>query len=207
MVERIIRTNDQPISLFLQQKLQQTKSESTKALIFEAISQNSTLLMKNRFGNFLMQKCFEVGSVSQIRTIHEKLIQNVLELSCDRFGCHVVQKAVERIDEEMKVRLVSKMFGHINETIVHRFASHVWQRIFEIKWKTPFPNLYEGIHDNLNGKWTEVANNEHGSLVVQCIFENALPHQKEMIISEILDNVQKISKGNSFIYYTLNTNE
>jgi hypothetical protein len=40
-----------------------------------------------------------------------------------------------------------------------------------------------------------VANDEHGSLVVQCIFEHAHPHEKECILNEILDNVNVVAKG------------
>lgn len=121
--------------------------------------------------------------------------QNVLELACDRFGCHVVQKAVEFVEEDQKVVLASEMFQRTRETITHRFASHVWQRIFEIKWKTPLPVLLEKVNSTLTGHWATIANDEHGSLVVQCIFENADQSEKYPIINEILLNVQNVAKG------------
>ena len=121
--------------------------------------------------------------------------QNVLDLACDRFGCHVVQKAVEFVEEDQKVILASEMFQRTRETITHRFASHVWQRIFEIKWKNPLPVLLEKVNATLTGHWATIANDEHGSLVVQCIFENADQSEKYPIINEILINVQNVAKG------------
>ncbi len=91
------------------------------------------------------------------------------------------------------------MLQQINESITHRFASHVWQRIFEIKWKTPFPVLYERVCHSLKGHWAIIANDEHGSLVVQCIFENGGMHEKSQIIDEIFVNLQSVSKGMYFL--------
>jgi hypothetical protein len=123
--------------------------------------------------------------------------QNVLELACDRFGCHVVQKAVEFVAEDQKVIIASEMFQRTRDTITHRFASHVWQRIFEIKWKTPLPILLEKVNAALSGHWATIANDEHGSLVVQCIFENSASDEKHPIINEVLIHVQNVAKGMS----------
>jgi hypothetical protein len=87
------------------------------------------------------------------------------------------------------------MLDQISTTITQRFASHVWQRIFEVKWKRPFPLLYDLVNCNLGGNWTRIANDEHGSLVVQCIFENADMRQREIIICEILSNLPEVAKG------------
>ena len=123
------------------------------------------------------------------------MTSNVLELAYDRFGCHVVQKAVERGEEEEKIIIIVEMLEQITESITHRFASHVWQRIFEIRWKTAFPLLYESVCKTLKGNWADIANDEHGSLVVQCIFENGGIQEKTQIIDEIFINLQTVSKG------------
>ena len=91
------------------------------------------------------------------------------------------------------------MLQQIIESVTHKFASHVWQRIFEIRWKKSFPLLYESICTSLKGHWAAIANDEHGSLVVQCIFENGGMHEKSQIIDEIFVNLQAVSKG-IFLY-------
>ncbi len=125
------------------------------------------------------------------------MTDNVIELAYDRFGCHVVQKAVEMISEPLKRKLISQFLKFsIQETVTHRFASHVWQRIFEIQWKnSPFTILYEAVTQALQEKWADIANNEHGSLVVQCLFMNAPTKEKELVTHEILSQVQMIATG------------
>lgn len=107
----------------------------------------------------------------------------------------MTSKAVERVEEEFKIVIIQEMLQEINESVTHKFASHVWQRIFEIRWKTPFPLLYESVCNSLQGHWAEIANDEHGSLVVQCIFENGGMQEKSQIIDEIFINLQSVSKG------------
>ncbi|KAJ3127503.1 hypothetical protein HK098_006281 [Nowakowskiella sp. JEL0407] len=194
LVDKITKTNDQPASLLLQQKLK-SATPATKELIFEAINKQSVYLMKNRFGNFLMQRCLEFGSPNQVRSIGLAMRGNMYTLSCDRFGCHVVQKALDAIDEELKAALISELFRTIPETITHRFACHVWQRIFEIKWKDDQLSVMPYVDSALRSQWHMIANDENGSLVVQCIFENCLEKEKVPIIQEILDHSVEIAKG------------
>ena len=60
LVDKIVKTNDQPCSIFLQQRLK-TETAEVKTMIFEAIMNQLLPLMKNRFGNFLVQCCLECG--------------------------------------------------------------------------------------------------------------------------------------------------
>jgi hypothetical protein len=61
LVEKIVKTNDQPCSIFLQQRLK-VETPEVKSLIFDAIMAHVLSLMKNRFGNFLVQCCLECGT-------------------------------------------------------------------------------------------------------------------------------------------------
>ncbi|KAI8808693.1 armadillo-type protein [Cladochytrium replicatum] len=194
LVEKITKTNDQPASLFLQQKLS-TAPSKFKDIIFEAINKQSLPLMKNRFGNFLVQRCLELGSPMQNRMIGNAMKGQFLPLACDRFACHVLQKALEFLDEDMKAGLISELFRAIPETFTHRFASHVWQRIFETEWSTEPPVIIQYVDAALKGQWHSVANDENGSLVIQCIFENCSEKEKSSILCEILANTVAISKG------------
>lgn len=66
IVDKIICSNDQQASIFLQQKLKVGTPEQ-KYEIVEAIIAQAYPLMINRFGNFLVQRCFEHGSPEQVR--------------------------------------------------------------------------------------------------------------------------------------------
>ena len=47
----------------------------------------------------------------------------------------------------------------------------------------------------LKGYWGRIANDENGSLVVQCIFEHSPPQSKAPVLNEILTALHEISKG------------
>ena len=91
MIEKLIKTNDQPSSLALQQKLQYGTQE-VKNLVMQAIAPHTIQLARNRFGNFLIQRCMEHGSELQITSLATCLKGNIRTLSQDRFACHVIQK-------------------------------------------------------------------------------------------------------------------
>ncbi|KNC97720.1 uncharacterized protein SPPG_07182 [Spizellomyces punctatus DAOM BR117] len=194
LVDKIVRTNDQPASLLLQQKLK-TGNAEVKAMIFDAILGQALSLMKNRFGNFLMQRALEFGTPQQVRILGQTMRGNVLNLACDRFGCHVVQKALDTVEEDLKASLISELFRCIRETITHRFACHVWQRIFQIKWSAEPPAVMHYLDSSLKGQWHTIANDENGSLVVQCIFENCSQKEKGPILCEVLARTVEVARG------------
>ncbi|KAJ3293547.1 hypothetical protein HDU79_000249 [Rhizoclosmatium sp. JEL0117] len=227
LVEKIVRTQDQPASLLLQQKLKTTHPE-TRNQIIEAILAHSLNLIRNRFGNFLVQRCLEVGDKEQIHALTSSMLGCVVMLSCDRFGCHVVQKALDVCDDSLKVAIIRELLVAIPDTITHRFACHVWQRIFETKWtlhpysaaltsttpqNTPLSpqslsqefTVTSKIHPVLailrrmdrilRNQWHQIANDESGSLVVQCIFENCPEPEKRGIIGEVLTHAAEIARG------------
>lgn len=153
-------------------------------------------LMKNRFGNFLIQCCLECGTDEQIQALCSKMRGHVVQLSCDRFGCHVMQKAIEKLGQDVKLMLISELFQSIPETFTHRFACHVWQRVFEIKWNPGTPSIMDYIQSSVVGQWATIANDENGSLVVQCIFEHCSQQEKLQVINEIFACTADIAKGN-----------
>ena len=123
---------------------------------------------------------------------------HVLQLSCDRFGCHVMQKAIEKVRQDIKITLITELYPHIYETFTNRFACHVWQRIFEVQWKDDGyqqPQFMAHVQRAISGKWTSVANDENGSLIVQCIFEHCSYEDKAPIIEELFACIYGLSKG------------
>lgn len=79
-------------------------------------------------------------------------------------------------------------------TFKHRFACHVWQRVFETKW-TDHYNILEIVQIQLKDLWAQIANDENGSLVVQCIFDHCGVADKRWIIDEIFQCTLAISCG------------
>lgn len=194
LVEKIVKTNDQPSSIFLQQRLRVETTE-IKSLIFDSIMLQLLPLMKNRFGNFLVQCCLECGSDDQFNALCLRMRGHVVQLSCDRFGCHVMQKAIFKVREDIKYALIIELFAAIQDTFTHRFACHVWQRVFEIKWKSEKRQIMEIVQSTMAGQWDTIANDENGSLIVQCIFEHCSYSDKLPIISEIFNYTYDIARG------------
>ncbi|KAJ3350920.1 hypothetical protein HDU83_009339 [Entophlyctis luteolus] len=246
LVDKIVRTQDQPASLLLQQKLKTTNVEA-RAQIIDAILHQAIDLIKNRFGNFLVQRCFEVGDAEQINLLTSSMLGSI---------------ALDVCSDSLKVSVINELITAIPETVTHRFACHVWQRIFETKWHfyplppmaTSYPpqlanssaiiNEYERLDEEdltvnkalavtlspqtlqkstlgdtetaelaltpnlhpvifivrrmdlfLKGQWHSIANDESGSLVVQCIFENCPEVEKRGIVQEVLAHAGEIAKG------------
>ncbi|THX86015.1 ARM repeat-containing protein [Aureobasidium pullulans] len=194
IVDKIVQSNDQQASIFLQQKLK-VGTQEQKYEIVQAIIEQAYPLMINRFGNFLVQRCFEHGNPEQIIAIARAIRGNTLNLSMDPFGCHVVQKAFDSVPEEYKAIMVHELLRRIPETVVHRYACHVWQKLFELRWSDTPPQIMKYVNEALRGMWHEVALGETGSLVVQNIFENCLEDDKRPCINEVLASIDVIAHG------------
>lgn len=204
IVEKIISSNDQQASIFLQQKLK-VGTQDQKHGIVDAIVESAYPLMINRFGNFLVQRCFEHGTQQQIDAIAHAIKGKTLQLSMDQFGCHVIQKAFDCVEESIKANMVHELLRRIPETVVHRCRSkstfvdhlwyianliidacHVWQKLFELRWTDSPPQIMKYVNEALEGRWPEVAIGETGSLVVQNIFENCLGEDKVLLLNHLL---------------------
>jgi hypothetical protein len=194
IVDKIVCSNDQQASIFLQQKLKCGTPEQ-KFDIVQAIIDQAYPLMINRFGNFLIQRCFEHGSPEQVVSIAQAIRGNTLNLSMDAFGCHVVQKAFDSVPEEYKAIMVHELLRRIPETVIHRYACHVWQKLFELRWSGSPPQIMKYVNEALRGMWHEVALGETGSLVVQNIFENCLDEDKRPCINEVLASIDVVAHG------------
>ncbi|CAO3607865.1 unnamed protein product [Cunninghamella blakesleeana] len=194
LIKSIIELNDQQASIFLQQKVKSCSAEQRND-IFKAAHRYAYELMTNKFGNFLVQRIFEHGTSEQIHSLAKTMKGHVLSLTCEPFGSHVVQKALDYVDESTKAELVTELFDRIPETIIHKQACHVWQKVFEIVWKNHKVSVITHLHNALKGKWTRVALDETGSLVIQNIFENLSDIDKRPVLNEILDNMFTIARG------------
>ncbi|KAI0116369.1 armadillo-type protein [Nemania sp. FL0031] len=194
IVDKIVCSNDQQASIFLQQKLK-VGTPDQKYEIVEAIVAQAYPLMVNRFGNFLVQRCFEHGTPEQVIKIAEAIRGCTLTLSMDPFGCHVVQKAFDSVPEDYKAIMVHELLRRIPETVIHRYACHVWQKLFELRWTESPPQIMKYVNEALRGMWHEVALGETGSLVVQNIFENCLEEDKRPCIEEVLTNIDIVAHG------------
>lgn len=97
----------------------------------------------------------------------------------------------------MKADLVCELFQNIQDTITHKHACHIWQKVFEMQWTIPNPPaVMDHVNKAIQGKWTQVALDETGSLVIQHIFENLKEDaSKRPVIEEVLTNVVTIAKG------------
>lgn len=177
IVDKILWSNDQQASIFLQTKLKAGTTEQ-KFEIIETIIVRALDLMINRFGNFLVQRCLEHGTTDQVIAIASVFKGRTVMLSKDTFGCHVVQTAFNIVSEDIKAWMVHELLLGIEETIDHRYACHVWQKLFELRWTQTPPPIMARVNETLCGRWNEIALGETGSLVVQNIFENCVEEEK-----------------------------
>lgn len=194
IVDKIICSNDQQASIFLQQKLKVGTTEQ-KFEIVQTIIDQAYPLMINRFGNFLVQRCFEHGTPEQVISIAQAIRGNTLNLSMDAFGCHVIQKAFDSVPEEYKTIMVHELLRNIPDTVIHRYACHVWQKLFELRWSDSPPQIMKYVNEALRGMWHEVALGETGSLVVQNIFENCVEEDKRPCINGVLGCIDVVAHG------------
>ncbi|KAI8137955.1 armadillo-type protein [Fennellomyces sp. T-0311] len=195
MIDKIIQRGDQQASLFLQQKLK-AATEEQKHAIFESILPQAYPLMTSRFGNFLVQRLFEVGTSEQIAALIAKMQGRIVSMTCQPFGCHVLQKAFDCCpDESTRIAMVRELFENIGETITHKHACHIWQKVFEMQWEQQPPPVMDHVNQALKGRWTQVALDETGSLVIQHIFENVSQVDKRPVLDEVLDNIMVIARG------------
>lgn len=194
VIDKIISNNEQQASLALQEKMKSSTDNVTNSIINIVIKQCYPLMV-NRFGNFLIQRCIENGDSNQIDRIGSIIDGRTVKLSMDPFGCHVVQKAFEYVTEVRKISMIDELVEHIPETIANGYACHVWQKILELNWTGVPPPIMSYINHALRGTWDKVAVWETGSLVVQNIFENCLPVEKEPAIHDILSNIDTVARG------------
>ncbi|KAI9820924.1 MAG: hypothetical protein M1826_000799 [Phylliscum demangeonii] len=194
IVEKIVRSEDQQASIFLQQKIKCGSTEQRSAIIDAALTQ-AYALMVNRFGNFLIQRCFESGTPQQIIALAHAIRGHTVALSMDQFACHVVQKAFDEVPESYKAAMVRELLCRIPQTVIHRYACHVWQKLFELRWSQEPPQIMRYVNEALRGMWHEVALGETGSLVVQNVFENCLEEDKRPCINEVLAHIEIIARG------------
>ncbi len=181
IVDKIVHSNDQQASIFLQQKLKVGTVEQ-KFDIIEAIIAQAYPLMVNRFGNFLVQRCFEHGTPEQVVAIANSIRGNTLSLSMDSFGCHVIQKAFDSVPEEFRVMMVNELLRRIPETVIHRYACHVWQKLFELRWTGEPPAIMKYVNDALFGMW----------------LLRAVDYSIDQYASKVVEKCLKI-KGNEFL--------
>ena len=106
-----------------------------------------------------------------------------------------MQKAIEKVKEAHKAAIISELYSNIGDTFIHRFSCHVWQRIFEIQWTTYSPDVMKHVQKAIKGTWASVANDENGSLVVQCIFEHCQENERAPIIEELFKCTEESAKG------------
>jgi hypothetical protein len=194
IVDKIISSNDQQASIFLQQKIKNSEP-NLKDCIIDSIIARGLELMGNRFGNFLIQRVFECADSNQIMGLAGHIQGHTVRLSTDAFGCHVIQKAFDCVPETFKHQMVRELLTRIRDTIVHRYACHVWQKLFELRWQGPPPMIMGTVNAALVGQWTQVAVGETGSLVVQNIFENCNEDDKRPCINEVVGNLDYIARG------------
>ncbi|KAJ7598251.1 hypothetical protein C8J56DRAFT_1091471 [Mycena floridula] len=119
-VSCIIKSSDQQVSIFLQQKLKVADlGERTK--IVDAICAHGFDMMAHRFGNWAVRHCLEAAAMpEERRKIVSCMRGRIVELATNCYGCHVLQKALD-CEEGIQLLIVSELLhGDPAQTLVNK---------------------------------------------------------------------------------------
>ncbi|KAJ1336780.1 hypothetical protein BSLG_006883 [Batrachochytrium salamandrivorans] len=172
LVDKIIKTNDQPSSIYLQQRLKSDTMEN-RAHIFDAVYQQVISLMKNRFGNFLTIDCVDEDVKMTLIT---ELLQSIPETFTHRFACHVA--------EDIRVRLDRRAAQYYIEPII--------QEIFSVT---------AGLAKGQWGNWViqhiiENGSPEQRSHVLEVVSQNVFELSTDQFASKVVEKCIKLASKN-----------
>ncbi|KAJ3085237.1 hypothetical protein HK100_009115, partial [Physocladia obscura] len=184
--------------------------------LLDAVKPQALSLMRNRFGNFLMQRCLEYGTRDQVKvivglmaldvcddeiklTIVNELFRAIPETITHRFACHVWQRVFETKWGVLPTSHPSALDHFaLTATIIDPPLQQQQQQQQQQQINLTFSNrskIVARVDAALKGQWHLVANDENGSLVVQCVFENCADSDKREIVKEVLVYAADIAKG------------
>ncbi|KAI9341400.1 armadillo-type protein [Obelidium mucronatum] len=146
----------------------------------------------DRFGCHVVQKALDVCEDDIKFNIVSELFRAIPETITHRFACHVWQRVFE-----------TKWGAPLNPqspTALEQFplTANMPDTTSPAQVQITFANrskIVQRVDAALKGQWHLVANDENGSLVVQCIFENCTDADKREIIKEVLVFAADIAKG------------
>ncbi|EGR34598.1 pumilio-family RNA binding repeat protein [Ichthyophthirius multifiliis] len=139
---------------------------------------------KDQNSSRMIQKQFESSSIEQKNIIFQKIYQEALNLMKDQFGNYVIQKFFEKGQKkkklqkqiyiqtgntEHKIQLYQLLKGQVLDLSLHTYGCRVIQKALEeLK---DYPELQEGIIQEINDKIMVCIQDQHGNHVIQKCFE------------------------------------
>ncbi|KAI8618580.1 armadillo-type protein [Chytriomyces sp. MP71] len=146
----------------------------------------------DRFGCHVVQKALDVCEDDIKFNIVSELFRAIPETITHRFACHVWQRVFET--------KWGTPLSPPSSTALEQFplTSNMMEPASATQAKITFANrskIVQRVDVALKGQWHLVANDENGSLVVQCIFENCTDVDKREIVKEVLVYAADIAKG------------
>ncbi|BGP52437.1 meiotic PUF protein 1 [Rhodotorula kratochvilovae] len=189
-VRRILCSNDQQCSLFLQQRVRGTTPDKRQDL-FDAVGRHVLELSVSKFGNFLVSRCLEAGDSALEQAYEDALAGHFLQLSLDSFGCHVVQKLLDCGGPAAKNRVVEELLPH-PQVLTTKSSLHVINRILT----TPNPpSFFARLAEMGAGLWASIVKDDGGSLVVQHMLEDWPEACTSAVAREILDQLEDVARS------------
>ncbi|KAJ3394756.1 hypothetical protein HDU84_006899 [Entophlyctis sp. JEL0112] len=147
----------------------------------------------DRFGCHVVQKALDVCEDETKQNIVAELFRAIPETVTHRFACHVWQRVFET---KWGVAVPSTISANALEHFP--LTSNLPETSTPAQVQTTYAmrtKISAKVDAALKGQWHLVANDENGSLVVQCIFENCVDSDKREIIKEVLVYAADIAKG------------
>ncbi|KAJ3022808.1 UNVERIFIED_CONTAM: hypothetical protein HDU68_008931 [Siphonaria sp. JEL0065] len=146
----------------------------------------------DRFGCHVVQKALDVCEDDIKFNFVSELFSAIPETITHRFACHVWQRVFET---KWGTPLAPQ-----SATALEQFplTANMVDTTSPAQVQITFSNrskIVQRVDTALKGLWHLVANDENGSLVVQCVFENCADSDKREIVKEVLLFAADIAKG------------
>ncbi|KAJ3356378.1 hypothetical protein HDU83_001169 [Entophlyctis luteolus] len=179
-------------NFLMQRCLEYGTREQVKLLVGLMVGQVYSLSC-DRFGCHVVQKALDVCEDEMKHNIVAELFRSIPETVTHRFACHVWQRVFE-------TRWGVSIPSSVSANAVEHFplTSNLPETASPSQVQTTYATrtkISARVDAALKGQWHLVANDENGSLVVQCIFENCVDSDKREIVKEVLVYAADIAKG------------
>lgn len=175
-----------------------------KALLIDILRDDLLQVATLAQGSAIVQRCLEFSPRESTRELLAAILLNLERLSQDQYGCYIVQRALDESAEDQYLAMVRKLLELASASLLLKSPPFclVWQHLFQVNsvksaLSNPFANLADRLYIKLKNSWGALAQNEHGSLVAQSVFEHDLVslRTRELILNELLQKLPEIAQS------------
>ncbi|QPC65348.1 hypothetical protein HYE67_007579 [Fusarium culmorum] len=185
----VLACGTQDISRFIQNKLQQAKSED-KQRMFDEIGSDMINLMKDLYGNYVCQKLIENGSMAQKMHVIQAVKGHIVQLSLNVYGCRVFQKIVDCCPPSHIVGILDEIHSYdvIKSLSQDECGNHVIQKLVQ----TMPPKDVKFITVACQEHARELSANSFSCRILQRVLEYAEEDDRKKLVESLILMMDKL---------------